>query len=138
MSRDSTTAGNSYSYNIPKEYKSTTTSSFPCYKDLSGYGPCLGATIIPPLPMTVKPPIFYHATPHKYENKMPEDGLLLYQSNGSLYQKPQNYKGNGNFFGHGTNPNDVQYKKIYQSGYIWGGLGNKPYPPGSEKLSSFY
>ena len=137
MSCDSTTSGNSYSYNIAKEYKGTTASSFPSYKHLSNYGPCSGGTIIPPLPMTVKPSIFYHATPHKYENKMSDDALLLYQSNGTLYQKPQDYKGNANFFGHGTNPNDVQYKKIYQSGYIWGGLGNKPYPPDS-KISSFY
>jgi len=138
MNCDSTTSGNSYSYNIPKEYKSTTTSSFPTYKNLNQYGPCKGGTIIPPSPMTVIPPIFYHDKPHKYENKMSSDSLLLYQSNGALYQKPQNYNGDGNFFGYTTDPNKLQYKKIYQSGYIWGGLANKPYPPGSENISSYY
>jgi len=137
MNCDSTTSGNSYSYNIPKEYKSTTSSSFPCYKNLSKYGPCKSSTIISPIPTTVIPSIFYHAKPHKYENKISNDGLLSYQSNGSLFQKPQDYAGNGNFFGYSTDPNSVQYKKIYQSGYIWGGLDNKPYPPGFE-ISSYY
>lgn len=61
---DSTTAGKSYSYNIPKEYKSTTTSAFPCYKTAKNYGACQAAQIVPPSPTSPMPELFRCMKPH--------------------------------------------------------------------------
>ena len=79
---EKTTAGMSYSYNLPQTSKGTTSSSYPCYKNLNQYGACKGATIIAPVPISLIPTIFYNTKPHPMPKKTVPLGKMLYNQNG--------------------------------------------------------
>lgn len=82
---EKTTAGMSYSYNLPRQYKATTSSSYPCYKNLNQYGACKAGTIIAPTPVSLIPEIFYNMKPHPMPKKKVPISNMLYDENG--YQR---------------------------------------------------
>lgn len=87
-----TTAGMSYDYNIPKEYRSTATTSVSCYKLANQYGACKNAQIVPPSPTSPLPELFRIAKPHS----MPKQNFSVNQYepqnrsyyNNTLYGSP--------------------------------------------------
>ena len=66
---NSTTSGISYSYSLPKEYRSTTTTNISTYKIAKEYGACKGAQIVPPTPSSPLPELFRHMRPHNMPKK---------------------------------------------------------------------
>lgn len=83
---DTTTAGMSYDYNIPKEYRSTTTTSISCYKLANQYGACKNAQIVPPTPVSPLPEIFKCGKPHQ----MPKQNFSVdcYKPSNRSYYNP--------------------------------------------------
>ena len=54
---------------LAKEYNFSTVNARPCYSNLNMYG-AGGRTrkIVPPVPVTVNPPLFWHMKPHNYNS----------------------------------------------------------------------
>ena len=111
---EKTTAGMSYSYNLPKTYMGTSSSSYPCYKNLNQYGQCKGSNIIAPVPVPIIPTIFYNTKPHPMPKKQVPPGQMLYDKNG--YQKTR-YNDN-NLKNCGI---DSPYKIIPETSFKWAG-----------------
>jgi hypothetical protein len=111
---EKTTAGMSYSYNLPKTYKGTSSSSFPCYKNLDQYGPCKDAAIIAPVPISLIPTIFYNTKPHPMPKKIVPPGQMAYNQNG--YQQTKHNMNNLKDCGE-----DSPYKIMPQTDFSWGG-----------------
>ena len=146
MSYESTTSGKSYPYNIPPvEYRMTATTNTSCYKDLNEYGPCKGASIIAPTPVSVIPPIFYDIKPHKFEVNYPKNYIMSY-SNAQFARQPTDEQVNqSQFFSVINNPQNFSpYTTITQTPYSGGGWTNEKYPTqnnfklGFNDISNFY
>ena len=137
MSNIPTTSGLSYSYNIPKEYKSTGTTNVSTYKNLSQYDACKQGTIINPTPMSTIPQIFYNDKPHPFKVKVfnPMHAKIQYINSDFINSEESE---NQACFGNSPNYDKTVYKTIYQSPYKWGGLSNQKYPKGFNDISSFY
>lgn len=132
-----TTSGLSYSYNIPKEYKSTSTTSVSTYKNLSQYDACKGGTIVNPVPVSTIPQLFYNYKPHTFRvNTLNSSGKKFSYTN-SDFINPMGHEKDG-CFGNSQNHDKTVYRTIYQSPYNWGGLSNEKYPKGFNDISSFY
>ena len=123
-----TSSGMVYSYNIPKEYKSTCTTSVSCYKEAKNYGSCKAAQIVPPSPTTVLPSIFNYLTPHPFKNKIiPTTASFPTREYNRDYN---NGAGNGPYGSQGGNTNTCDvYRKISMpnSALSCGGLGKDIY-----------
>ena len=137
MNHKPTTSGLSYSYNIPREYKSTGTTSISSYKNLSEYDACKGGTIIDPTPMSTIPQLFYDVKPHPFKVNVfnPEHSKFQYINSDFLNSAESE---NDGCFGNSQNHNKTVYRTIYQSPYNWGGLSNEKYPKGFNDISSYY
>lgn len=109
-----TTSGMSYSYNLPQTYKGTTSSSYPCYKNLESYGACKGGTIIAPVPISLIPAIFYNTKPHAMPKKIVPEGQMLYNKNG--YQETKMNVNNLKNCGNGS-----PYRVMPQTNFNCGG-----------------
>jgi hypothetical protein len=122
-----TSSGLVYSYNIPKQYNGTTTSSVSCYKTAQNYGACQKAQIVPPSPTTVTPTIFELMKPHPFKNKIVP---TLYSSNDYSYRGYNNGSGNEQYGSDGANKNtNDTYRKISMpnEALACGGLGTDIY-----------
>lgn len=124
-SSDLTSSGMVYSYNLPREYKGTSTTSRSCYINSENYTGCKLNPIVPPTPSTSLPKIFLNNLPHP----MPQNNINYssndYQpSNRNYYNKvlygssnQHNYLANANTNG---NYRVISMPNSYMS---CGGLG---------------
>lgn len=128
----STTSGISYDYNIPKEYRGTTTHSISCYKKANQYGACQNSQIVPPSPTSPMPEMFRYMKPHpmpkqniRVNTYIPQNrdyyNKVLYGSNNSTYDL--------------ANKNTKDTYRVISMGnevYTCGGLGSSIYTNPSE------
>ena len=112
MNIETTTAGRSYDYNLPKQYNSTGTTSQSCYKKLDTYGACKIGQIVPPTPVSMLPKIFECMKPHNFKpgmsNKYTPSNCEFVGN-----RKYNNGNGGGQYGSQGGNANTQDtYRKI--------------------------